>query len=427
MVTPTISSTYDDPYRVMAFVGGEWVCVGTTALLRVPLSYKWIINDAKIFLTSRSSLESPEFSLQAPFKGSSSAFNSLMRSSWHLVIKKKESHAAAEGSSGIYFCLSLHQSAEAAEVETSTRLQHGSVTKKPTRDTSVRMSQFTHAPQFKTREFRTPEIKIDGKTVLISDCIFTILHPESSKALYSTSPPANQPRCIIDESSKTCHSVKFIDYEDIDKYLFNGALAIQVKATLHCIGDPIQITEPCTVPADTIREQICESYKDRLFTDVTLRCQEEEFKVHKLILASQSPIFRRMFEVDMKEKSSGIVDISDLSPAAASDLVSFLYSGSAPNVNTVAVELLNAAKKYELPRLYAICENELKMKIQVSNVIETLLLADLYSAASLKLACLKFIHHNLVGVQKTSQWKTLEEQSALLMEILEYRPMQEHW
>ena len=399
----------------MDFIGGEWIPVGSTTLPRVPLSYKWIINDAKIFLANRGSLKSPEFSLQIPFNGASSA----SKSSWHLVIEKSGA-VCVQGGSVSWFNLSLCQSAEATRVFSVVQCQ-------PIREVQIpnsRLVQTSNSRQTQRVIQKVNTAIIDPKTVLISDCIFTFLHPESNKPLYSTSPPADHPQCVVNGSFKTCHTVKSIDCEEIEKYLYNGALAIQVKATLLCIGDPVETTESCVVPPDTIREQIHSSYKDKLLTNVTLKCGEQEFMVHKVILASQSPVFKKMFEVDMKEKRSGVVDISDLSLSAASDLVSFLYTGFSPNVSTLAMELLNAAKKYELPRLYTICENELKMKIQVSNVVDTLILADLYGASSLKLACLKFIHLNLVGVQKTSQWRDLQEQSVLLMEILEYKPMQ---
>ena len=106
------------------------------------------------------------------------------------------------------------------------------------------------------------------------------------------------------------------------------------------------------------------------------------------------------------------------------DLVAYLYTGTAPNINKLAKELLNASKKYELARLFAICESQLRMQITPGNAIDTILLADLYDATELKQACLKFIHLNSAEVQRTSQWKQLkanmEAYGELLVEILEY-------
>ena len=131
-----------------------------------------------------------------------------------------------------------------------------------------------------------------------------------------------------------------------------------------------------------------------------------------------------MFQVNMKEKNSGIVEISDTQPAVMSDVLVFLYTGEVPHIKTLARELFNAASKYELSCLLVMCENELKMNIKVFNVIDKLMLADLHQAENLKKACLNFIKQNATQVYKTEGWKTLksnlEKWNELFFEIVEY-------
>lgn len=93
-------------------------------------------------------------------------------------------------------------------------------------------------------------------------------------------------------------------------------------------------------------------YQEGLFTDVNIICEDKKFKVHKAILASQSPVLKKMV---MKE----IVKLTDISPAAVSDLVTYLYTSSAPNVGSLTTELFDAANRYELPRLLLQCQREL--------------------------------------------------------------------
>ena len=368
--------------------------VGRTTLARLPLSYKWIIDDAEMFLSNRENLMSPEFSLQVPPQVSSSFIN-LVSSSWHLLIEKRVSHGSIHNTLFLSLCHGAHI---------------GQIRKRAHLELELDKYGF-FSPMDKTTS---------STTVLVSDCVFTILHPERDEPLYSTTPPTQQLKFEVDDSFKTCCTVQFINYNDIDKYLLHGMLTLQVKATLLSIDSPQETSELIKkVPLDNIREKIHDSYKDHLFTDVVIRCRKDVFKVHKVILASQSPVFKKMFEINMKEKESGVVSISDLSPAVVSSLVTYFYTGTAPNVSTLAKELLNAAKKYELPRLFRICENELITKVQVANVIDTLLLADLYNAALLKQACLKFIHLNLAVLQKTNRWEYLKEHAALLIEILD--------
>ncbi len=57
--------------------------VSSTTLPRVPLSYRWIINDAEIFLERKTEVQSPPFSLILP---SNKASMGKQDSSWHLKI-----------------------------------------------------------------------------------------------------------------------------------------------------------------------------------------------------------------------------------------------------------------------------------------------------------------------------------------------------
>lgn len=258
--------------------------------------------------------------------------------------------------------------------------------------------------------------------VMISGCTFTIVNFETNETMYSTTAPAKE--CEISEMLSSCISV---DYSNIDKYLCNDTLAIQVDATLLCLTDSIETLEKaCKIPSDNVREEMHTLYKDEVFTDMIIKCGGKEFKVHKAILASQSPVFKKMLEVNMSERRSNIVKISDIDPSVMSDLLAYFYAGIAPNVTTLAKDLLNVANKYELPRLFAVCENELMMKIKVSNVVEMLFLADLHNATYLKNACLRFIHYNSAEVHKTSKWKylkgNLDKCAALFFEIVEFTP-----
>ena len=87
-----------------------------------------------------------------------------------------------------------------------------------------------------------------------------------------------------------------------------------------------------------------------------------EFKVHKFILAARSPVFKRMFETDMKECSSVLEDIT---AEAVDELLTYLYTGTAPNLEELTEELFEAANEYELPHLIALCKEALGNSINI--------------------------------------------------------------
>ena len=144
--------------------------------------------------------------------------------------------------------------------------------------------------------------------------------------------------------------------------------------------------------------------------------------MHKAVLASQSPVFRRMLESDMKEQRTNVIEISDVDQAVISDMLAYIYTGSAPNLDTLARELLNVANKYKLSGLLTMCERELKLKINAETVIELLQLADLLDSSYLKKACLNYISLNSGAIRNSKEWKQLnkEEHTSLLMEIMDY-------
>lgn len=363
--------------------------IGSTTLPKVPLSYKWIINDAKIFLKNCKILRSPEFSLQLPIKLNHSAscpYNVLATAkvSWHLLLQRVKVSSPQDN---VQITLCQGNRSDDNECSCNTRLQN-------------------HA-------------------VIVSDCEFAVVHPDTSEAVFTSS--INRFRCVLSESVHSCCSTEKASCVEFNKYVIDGRLIIEVNAMLLCVDDPIEmISVAHKVPMDTIRSEMHRLYEEEVFTDVTIKCEECEFKVHRAILSSQSPVFRTMFEVDMSEKSNGVVDVTDITPSVMSDLVAYFYTGSAPNINRLARRLIDAAKKYELPRLFRMCENELKMKISIANVVNTIILADLYDALSLKKACLKFIYRHSAEVHKTNEWQCLKEDmenyGQLLIEILEYKP-----
>jgi len=212
--------------------------------------------------------------------------------------------------------------------------------------------------------------------------------------------------------------------ENPDRYLPDGKLT--VLCTLHYL-------EPETYAADQLKEplpvipqpEIASSAMGNVlaegrFSDVVVVAEEREFPVHRVILSQRSDVFRAMFDVDMMERQNRRVVIEDLSADTVSDLLTFIYTDSAPNVNKLAMELLAAAEKYNISRLKAVCEAELAKSLTVDNVIDRLLESETYRADQLKAAALHWIGKHAPDVVETTSWKSLcEEHPAWVTVICE--------
>ncbi|KAL5510493.1 hypothetical protein EMCRGX_G006049 [Ephydatia muelleri] len=140
-----------------------------------------------------------------------------------------------------------------------------------------------------------------------------------------------------------------------------------------------------------------------------------EFKAHKAVLAARSPVFSAMFEHEMEESRKNRVEISDLDQEVMQEMLAYIYTGKAPNLKKMANSLLSAADKYALDRLKVMCEEALCANLNIENVSDTLVLADLHSATQLKAMCIDFINNYAPEVMDTQGWNTLVSRHAHLV------------
>ena len=202
--------------------------------------------------------------------------------------------------------------------------------------------------------------------------------------------------------------------------LVDNMLAIRVDATCYHPIIAADKAATCKVPLDNVRKELHSLYKESVLADVTIVSQGKEFKAHKVVLASQSSVFRKMFEVDMKEKGTNTVEMPDISPPVISDLLNFIYTGETPNMKTMVKELINVADKYELPKLFNMCQEELRKVINPSNAVEIFSLAEFHRAEDLKKVCLEMIGFNFQTTRNSPGWVNLteEEEKVLLYEVI---------
>lgn len=139
------------------------------------------------------------------------------------------------------------------------------------------------------------------------------------------------------------------------------------------------------------------------------------------ILTARSPVFAAMFEHEMEERKQNRVAISDVDHEVLKEMLRFIYTGKAPNLEKMADDLLAAADKvcsfasyimscpmryaiqnancsplsdlqYALEKLKVMCEEALCVNLSVETAAETLILADLHSADQLKAQTIDFIN-----------------------------------
>ena len=147
------------------------------------------------------------------------------------------------------------------------------------------------------------------------------------------------------------------------------------------------------------------------------------FKVHKSILAIQSPVFDTMFDSKMQENVSGEMIITDFSAGAVDDFLHFIYNGEVRSFSN-AMELFALAEKYEVPALKEISENIIEVSLKKSNALEIFNLGHLYDSDRLKRSALKKIG-NFIKVHLDDDYlerpETLQQLVTARKKILEQK------
>ena len=155
--------------------------------------------------------------------------------------------------------------------------------------------------------------------------------------------------------------------------------------------------------------------ENNLFSDVTLKVEGKEFKLHKNILAARSQSFCRLFNEKIEQY---VFTIADVKCKTMRHLLQFIY-GEEVNVSPdIAIELLMAADKFKLDDLKFYCEEVISEDINIGNVAHLHILADTFDAKWLRKRTLNFIINNARDVLDTSGYRNLAvDHKELLEEI----------
>merc|ERR1712079_825695 len=107
----------------------------------------------------------------------------------------------------------------------------------------------------------------------------------------------------------------------------------------------------------------------------------------------------------MEENRSGRIEIRDFDVGTMDRMLSYIYTGKIGNMVGNEETLLAAAEMYDLPGLKALCEDALSRVMNIDNVLDMLLFADLHKATNVKALALKFIVENAQEIVSQDDWR----------------------
>ncbi|CAL5051172.1 unnamed protein product [Urochloa decumbens] len=158
------------------------------------------------------------------------------------------------------------------------------------------------------------------------------------------------------------------------------------------------------VPPSNLSDNLRRLLEERRGADVTFKVEDEVFHVHKVILATRSPVFEAQLFGPMAEKSTAAgqaIVVEDMQPGVFRALLHFVYTDTMPDDmgeldgggggKEMVGHLLVAADRYAMERLKLMCEEILCKSLSVENVAVMLALADQHHCKALGDACAEFV------------------------------------
>lgn len=168
-------------------------------------------------------------------------------------------------------------------------------------------------------------------------------------------------------------------------------------------------------------ERLSHLLTDSSSSDVTFRVQGEMIKAHSLIVAAGSPVLSALFKHDFEENRTRVVVIDDTNAQVFLQLLQYLYSGTASEMEDVAMDLLVVADKYGVESLKDECAIVLGRKLKLDNVIPILILAHLHSIPKLFQLALDFMaKHGRIVCSLSDYAMLMENYSKLCFKVNQY-------
>ncbi|XP_068122985.1 kelch repeat and BTB domain-containing protein 3 [Hyperolius riggenbachi] len=167
---------------------------------------------------------------------------------------------------------------------------------------------------------------------------------------------------------------------------------------LMCNGFPSTEKKSISMVAEGHGQQILtvlQSFREQgIFFDFTITVKDELIPCHRCVLAASSDFFRAMFEVNMKERDGGSVNISNLSTEAVKAFLDYAYTGKAEITDSNVDMFFQMSSFLQVPLLAKACSDFLIRMIDVHNCLQLLSISDSYGSPRLFDRALQFTLHN---------------------------------
>jgi len=199
--------------------------------------------------------------------------------------------------------------------------------------------------------------------------------------------------------------------DEIHLMLHLNIVADTVNKSSSTITTSLAFPEP--KPAELAKD-IEQMFMDDRHSDFTIICRNEKesksIKVHKVILSARSPVFAAMLNLPTEEAKNSQVIFEDVDYEVMREMLHYMYSGNAPNLQMMALDLMAVADRFQLQGLKEMADQVLRSSLTVDNVCRNLVLADMHNATELKTDALRFTAQHSSAVIETEGWARMSKE-----------------
>ncbi|CAM0903848.1 unnamed protein product [Alopecurus aequalis] len=108
---------------------------------------------------------------------------------------------------------------------------------------------------------------------------------------------------------------------------------VVIECDLTVIKKPLVIeTVEVQIPPSDLSHNFGKLLETAEYADVTFKVNKEIFQVHKIVLATRSPVFKAELYGPMTDKRRGTIKVKDMQPAVFKALLHFIYTDSLPSM-----------------------------------------------------------------------------------------------
>ena len=152
-----------------------------------------------------------------------------------------------------------------------------------------------------------------------------------------------------------------------------------------------------------------ENRDEGFFNDLTVIAGSESIPANRMVLASNSKYFEKMFKTNMKERYSNTVEVKGAEGKAVKSIIDYFYIESIEINGMNVTNLLAAADYLQIDDVKDFCFDFLQSVISPENSISVLNAANLYGNEALADQASQFICSNLEAVSQTNDFKSLSK------------------